>query len=245
MALYLYCGLPGCGKTTLATALAVKFAKRGRYAHVYCNFPVSHERVETIPNEWLGTRLLQYAAVIVDEATLWADSRDYKAFDYARKQFILLHRHYHVDVYFFCQQFNALDIKIRRNIDRVYFLEKCHLFPFITRIRKVPYGMYIPDGQKETHKFFKRKEYGEIQEGYRLDRGFLATLLCRHFFRPRWYKYFDSFAAPSLPSIGKKEWETYNQGKRFEDFYPMRVERILAGDPNNEPAEQCRTNLEQ
>lgn len=211
--------LPGCGKTTLATALAVKTARRGKYRHVYTNYPVAHPLVETIPNNWLGTRQIEYSAVFIDEATLWADSRDYKTFDYARKQFILLHRHYHTDVYFFCQQFNALDVKIRRNIDRVYFLEKPRLFRSFTRIRKVPYGMYIPDGQKETHKIFKQKEYGEIQEGYRLDRGFLSTLLCQRLFRPRWYKYFDSFDAPALTPIGKDEWKKYNPDKNYEDFY--------------------------
>lgn len=223
MALILYAGLPGCGKTTLAAKLAYDFSHKKkykkRYLHVYTNFSTFIDGVENISNTWLGVYNLENCAVIIDEATLWADSRDFKGFDYTKKQFILLHRHYKCDVYFFVQQFNALDVKIRRNIDRVYFLEKSRFFPVITRIRRVPYGYYIPDQMSEGRGFLKHKTYGAIEEGYRLDRGLISFLIAQRFFRPRYYKYFDSFERPQLKSIPIKEWRLLNPGKEYDDYY--------------------------
>lgn len=197
----LYFGLPGSGKSTIATALAVREGDRilsgkSRYKYVYCNFPVNHPAVLPLRFDWLGKYDIRDALVVIDEATLYADSRDHKSFRYQTKEFFLLHRHFKVDIALFCQQWDSVDKKIRVITDSVYYVYKGRLTgKFFTRMYKVPYGIIIPDPKKDSS-----EKLGEIVQGY-CKPSFLSRLLSPWFFRPRWYKYFDSFATPEYPPI--------------------------------------------
>ena len=54
MAVSLYFGLPGCGKTTLMTSMAIKSVRSKRYKNVYCNVRISVPGVIYIDNECIG-----------------------------------------------------------------------------------------------------------------------------------------------------------------------------------------------
>lgn len=101
MAISLFFGLPGCGKTTLMVKHAVKAAKGKRYKNVYCNVPIAVPGVTFIDNDWIGKYNLSDCLILIDEATLFADSRAYKTFGKDKIQYFLLHRHYNADVYLF------------------------------------------------------------------------------------------------------------------------------------------------
>lgn len=99
MAVSLYFGLPGAGKTTIMAAHAKRALRRkSPYKHVYSNVKLNLEGITYIENSDLGKFLLKDGIVLIDEATLEFDSRDFKNFSKRLIQFFLLHRHYNLDI---------------------------------------------------------------------------------------------------------------------------------------------------
>ena len=128
----LFFGLPGAGKTTLLTYHAFHARKKRRYEHVYSNVPLEMDGVITIDNSYIGQFDLSNSLILIDEATLFMDCRDYKQRDRATKaiiEYMLLHRHYGNDIFFYSQAWDALDKRIRTITDKVYYIQRCK-FPF-------------------------------------------------------------------------------------------------------------------
>lgn len=196
MAVSLYFGLPGCGKTTLLSSLAKKgLRKRSPYKNVYCNVKLNVPGLIYINISDLGKYNISDGLVLIDEATLQFDSRDYKNFSKNSLTFFLLHRHYNVDIILFTQQWDGVDRKIRVITDRVFYVYKGFLLGhWFTRWYRVPYGIIIPDPKQGGEKL------GEIVQGYAKP-GLFGRLFGGWLFRPLWYKYFDSWEAPKLPPL--------------------------------------------
>lgn len=193
----LYFGLPGAGKTTILTSIALKESKRmlkgkSPYLHIYSNVPLKIDGVTFIDNDCIGKYDLSDCLLLIDEATLFADNRDYKNFKYDKVEYFLEHRHFKADVFLFTQQWDGVDKKIRSITDRVYYVYKGFwLGRWISTCYRVPYGIIIPD-KKDTGS----SNLGEIIQGYckpsLISRIFFSTRL----YRPKYYKYFDSFIKP-------------------------------------------------
>lgn len=98
MAVSLYFGLPGCGKTTLMSAMALKAVKGKKYEHVYTNVHLNIEGVTVVKNEYIGLYNMRDGLLLIDEATLFADNRAYKSFPKHQVEYFLLHRHYNIDI---------------------------------------------------------------------------------------------------------------------------------------------------
>lgn len=196
----LFFGLPGCGKTTLLCYCAHKALRSKKYKHVYSNVHIAMDGVTYIDNDCIGQYQLENALILIDEATLFADNRAYKDFGKDKIQFFLLHRHMKVDIYLFTQQWDALDRKIRVITDRVYYVYKGRLLGrWRTSYYRVPYGIIIPDPKKDGS-----EKLGEIIQGY-CKPSFVERLFCeKHLWRGRYYKYFDSWEHPRLPSLPDK-----------------------------------------
>lgn len=208
----LYFGLPGCGKTTMFAKLALdadlriekdkKRLKKGKkprcpYKRIYGNIPLDGiKNYRQIKFDWLGRYDIRDALLLIDEATIEVDSRDYKGFKKHTKEFMLLHRHYNVDIVFFTQQWDGIDKKIRVITDKVYYLYK-GLFTrkYFTRMYRVPYGIIIPDPKKDSS-----EKLGEIVQGY-CKPNFFVRLFSPWLFRPLYYRYFDSWDAPVLDEL--------------------------------------------
>ena len=94
MAVSLYFGLPGAGKTTMMVYLALKGIKSQRYRYIYCNVHIAVPGVTYIDNECIGKYDLSDCLILVDEATLFADSRDFKNFGKDKINYFLENRHY-------------------------------------------------------------------------------------------------------------------------------------------------------
>lgn len=200
MAVSLFFGLPGCGKTTLMTARAIQAVNSKRYKNVYCNVHINVPGVIYIDNECIGLYNLIDGKILIDEATLFADSRAYKEFSKDKLQYFLEHRHYNVDIELYTQQWDGVDRKIRVITDRVYYVYK-GLFTgkWITKYYRIPYGIIIPDPKKNQG----GEKLGEIVQGY-CKPNFLVRIFCPKIFRPKYYKYFDSWERPYLPELPKK-----------------------------------------
>lgn len=197
MSVRLFFGLPGAGKTTLMSHLALKGVKDDRYRNVYGNVRMAINGYTYIDNECIGVYDLSDCLILIDEATLYADSRDYKSFGKDKLEYFLEHRHYNADICLFTQQWDGVDRKIRVITDRVYYVYKGLLLGhWFTSYYRVPYGIIIPD----PHKNQGGEKLGEIIQGY-CKPNILIRLFSPKLYRPKYYKYFDSWERRELPEL--------------------------------------------
>ena len=188
-----YFGTPGCGKTTILTALAQKELRRMRkgkspYKHVLTNFYC--QGCEKFDVSDLGIYKFSYSLILIDEITLDVDSRDFKKFSKGLKDFFVLHRHLHNDIVYFCQDFERVDKTIRDMTFDLWYITKS-VFPMFS-------GWSIA---KRIFRNININEYSsELTLGYRF--ASFAEIIFSHtkriFFRKPWYKYFDSFDEAQL-----------------------------------------------
>lgn len=196
MAVSLFFGLPGCGKTTFLAMLAYKALKNNRYKYVYTNVALNMPGVTQITNECIGLYELRDCLLLIDEATLFADSRAYKSFSKAQMEYFLLHRHRNADIVLFTQQWDGVDRKIRVITDRVYYIYKGKLLGhWFSSCYRIPYGIIIPDPNKGSEKL------GEIIQGYSKPPLLIRLFFTKRIFRPRYYPFFNSWELEELPVL--------------------------------------------
>ena len=123
-----YFGVPGVGKTTLATKLARQGLKK--YRHVYTNFQCYG--TEKIDYKDLATYKMYNSLIVLDELTLDADNRDFKLFSKSHKDFFTLHRHLGCDIIYLTQNYENIDKKIRDCTNELWYMSKSVL-PFFKR----------------------------------------------------------------------------------------------------------------
>lgn len=199
MSVSLYFGLPGAGKTTMMVYEAIKGKKSGVYRNIYCNIRIAVDGVTYIDNDCIGEYDLSDCLILIDEATLFADSRDFKNFGKKRLTYFLEHRHYNADIKLFTQQWDGVDRKIRVITDRVFYVYKGKILgKWFTRCYRIPYGIIIPDPKKDGS-----EKLGEIVQGYAKP-SFIVRMFSPWLYRPRYYKYFDSWERPYLPPLPTK-----------------------------------------
>ena len=130
-------GIPGSGKTTLLAwvALWATHAKSRQHLSLcgekICDYHPSIYTNFEFPGAYkldystLGKCKYEDALLLIDEAMLLSDSRDYKNFSRELKEFYALHRHMNVDIILASQAYDDTDKKIR-NLSANYF----HVSPF-------------------------------------------------------------------------------------------------------------------
>lgn len=192
----IYFGLPGCGKTTLAVKHILEYKKKG--LNVYTNIDVAIDGVIRIDKPDIGKYNMHDGKVVIDEASLVYDNRDFKKFDFKDKYFNLMHRHYNIDIEYYTQKYDGLDSKIRNIADSVYWVRKGAIFRGRSKAVKVPYGVYIPEKGDTAN-------VGEIINGY-YKPSFIAKLFGERCKRKKYYKYFDSFCREELPAMPKNRY---------------------------------------
>lgn len=219
MSLYLFFGLPGVGKSTLMSKLIYQFTKSHKYNHIYCNEFVTIEGVIHIENDDIGKYDIFDGAVFIDEASLFADNRDFKKFGRDKLQYFVMHRHKNVDVYFFTQYYNGIDLKLRQLCTNVFYMYKPLLTGhWITKYYRINYGILIPDKNNS-------QKMGEIVEGYSKPTIF-QRIFCHRVFRPKYYKYFDSFKDWYLPPL-PNGYEGYHSDNIIELEHPEIIDDAI------------------
>lgn len=201
MSVNLFFGLPGAGKTTIMASIAYKTlkAKRPKYKHILSNVDFGSkppfDKVTIIKGDDLGKyEGFEDSLILIDEASLEWDSRDFKNFSKDKIQFFLLHRHWNCDIYLFTQQWDAVDKKIRVITDRVYYVYKGIITGhWISKYYRIPYGIIIPDPNKKQ----SGEKLGEIVQGY-CKPNIFQRIFCHRVYRPRYYSFFDSWERPTL-----------------------------------------------
>lgn len=187
-------GLCGCGKTTLLVADALKESKKidkgkSRYKYIASNVSLKIPHCILIDFDYLGKYLFENCLILIDEASIYCDNRDWKNLSKEKIAFAMLHRHYNVDMQFYSQSYNGYDSKLRSITSEVYYVTRGLILP-VTKAVRIPYGIIIPDRKDNAG-----NKFGEIVEGY-CKPSFIKRLLSRRIWRPKYYKYFDSFYKP-------------------------------------------------
>jgi hypothetical protein len=181
-----YFGVPGSGKTTLAALHARKALKRGET--VYSNVPIIGTR-QYIPYKDFGVHMMEDCLILLDEASLEFNNRDYGKFPKTAREFFKLHRHYGATVEVYSQSYEDMDITIRRLATK-FVLVKKSLIPFFITTRT---ATAIIDIKEEDSQFLC---------GYRW-----KPFSRRWHYMPIAWPMFDSYDAPVLKN---KDWKIWN-----------------------------------
>lgn len=178
-------GKKGSGKTTLLTKLALDYLKQGIPVYSTEKIP----GVFLINYEDLGyTHFPEGSVLLIDEAGMKWDNRNFKNFDPKLRDFLKLQRHYKLRVYLFSQTFDV-DKKIRDLTDEMYLVEKkFRVFSYAKRIlKRIVLTEATADGPSK------------IDENLVFDSLLLFWCGSRKFtFIPKYAKMFDSFETTQL-----------------------------------------------
>lgn len=212
--LNVYFGVPGSGKTTYAAFLArrarresvvIKLCRRfpnrftawilsrpwfKRAYPVWSNVPITGT-YELNAKSDLGVYMIQGGKLIIDEAGVEFNNRDYKAFPKPAIKFFKYHRHYGVSVDVFSQSFEDMDVTLRRLAQNFYVVKKS-LFPFFVVTKRIFRKVGIDEN---THQLCDHYYFG------------VPVLDTRWIFCPPLWKMFDSYSMDPLP---EKNWTYWN-----------------------------------
>ena len=208
--LNVYFGVPGSGKTTFAAYLTrwalhenviIRFCRRhqnpvtrallnSRYLKrridVYSNVPITGAYVLNA-REDIGHYMIEDAKVIIDEAGIEYNNRNFKSFPQEAVYFYKYHRHYRVSVDVFSQSYEDMDVTLRRLAQNFYVVRRS-LVPFCVVARRIRRRVGVDEHTKQ------------IADLYALG---LPVLDTKRIFSPPLWKMFNSYSRRELP---RKEW---------------------------------------
>jgi len=184
----IYMGLPGAGKSTMASVLAMKHIKAGY--KVYSNFPI-HGTFKLDVKIDIMRYNLENALIIIDEAGIEHDNRDWQKFTKEYTEFYKTHRHYKLRVVLFTQYWDDVDKKIRNLTNKIYVVRKS-LIPYCIKCKEIKPFLGISEEKQIVMQYDFKPIY------------MLGTKLYFVYFAR---KMFDSWSHRELPE--KEEWEVY------------------------------------
>ena len=141
----IYFGVPGSGKTTFAAWLTKRDLRRG--GKVWSNVPITGA-YKLDPAADIGKWMIEDGRVIIDEAGIEYNNRDFKDFSDKSLYFFKYHRHYRLAIDLFSQGWNDADKKIRDLAQRLYVVKKS-LIPFFVYRRRIAKKVGINEYTKE------------------------------------------------------------------------------------------------
>ena len=190
----IFFGSPGCGKTTLACKFLLKYQKQ--YDHCFGAFAHKVPGAAVCDLDQVGEWTFpEHSYVNDDEAGIDFNSRKTLKLPQSMIRYLKLHRHYKVDMDFFSQAWDDIDVVLRRLTVQYWYMYRIGPWTLCRRV----YKRVMID--KQTH---------QIIDGYFMpnllwilafplqllkitDQRYMLT------FRPFYYKYFDSWDRPELP----------------------------------------------
>lgn len=201
-------GFPGAGKTTVLTMIAQKMLQGKSVLglppteKIYTSFPCPG-CYEIDPGD-LGKYNFCCATILIDEISLYFDNRQFSKFSSDALYFWKLHRHFRLNLVYCSQNASDADLKIRSLVDTAYIIEPFFCFTVLKPIIK-------------RHAVVKGKPE-QIFE--------LAPPICWNWcYRPKWYKYFDSYAVKPLPEPVLKMWAVSLQPTK-QNYFMQFMDKI-------------------
>lgn len=210
----IYFGVPGSGKTTYLAYLYKKANKQSkiitwcekhhnkwiskiiiksrlfkRRRKVFSNVPVTGAYQLNVAED-IGIHMIEDALVLIDEAGIEYNSRNFKNFPQEAIYWWKYHRHYKTEVCVFSQSYDDMDITIKR-LSQKYFVIKKSLFPNCIVLKPIRRSIGI---DKLTH---------QIADMYDFD---LPILSYKWIYCPPLWKLFNSYSRKELIPYEFKKW---------------------------------------
>lgn len=211
--LNVYFGVPGSGKTTFAayltrwalhenpiislcrkydnpvTRLILNSKYLKRRISVFSNVPITGAyRLDA--KEDIGRFMIEDAKIIIDEAGIEYNNRNYKSFSQEAIYFYKYHRHYKTSVDIFSQSYEDMDVTLRRLAQNFYVVRRS-LVPFCVVARKIRRKVGVDEHTKQ------------IMDLYAMGVPILDT---KRIFAPKLWKMFNSYSRKELP---EKVWSVW------------------------------------
>lgn len=180
-----YFGVPGSGKTTFAAHLVKKALKRKE--NVWSNVPITGS-MKYDPLNDLGVNMIEDGTIILDEAGVEFNNRNYKSMPHHVIEYLKYHRHYKTAIDVFSQSHEDMDITIRRLAQR-YFVVKKSIIPRFIVYKSIGRRVGIDENTKQI-----------------IDEYFWKPLGTRWLYAPSVWNMFNTVARKELPA---KEWELW------------------------------------
>lgn len=169
-----YFGVPGCGKSTTATSIALDKLKKD--IKVYANFDVKGTTYIEKKDIRYSNDDLHDCVLIIDEVGLEYDNRGFKTnFTPDELKLFKKHRHKHIDIVMFSQSWDDMDVKLRRLSTRLFVLKRS-IIPFFIKRKMIGKKISI---DKDTHQIIDSYSFVPFSGSY--------------VYMPRTWKSFNSF----------------------------------------------------
>jgi len=182
-------GVPGSGKTTFAAKILRKSLKRN--IPVFSNVPLKGAYM--LQKEDLGTYMVERATIILDEASIDFNNREYRNLSANINYFLRYHRHFKTDIYVFSQSSNDMDITFRRLCHEYYRIQRA--IPFVPFFVAVKIRHYIGVRNNNIEDIFEE-----------VTPKILALFQNKYCFGPFYFSMFDSYQHKELPQKDWKKW---------------------------------------
>lgn len=160
-----------------------------RRIDVYSNVPITGSYVLDAKKD-LGNCMIQNGKVIIDEAGVEFNNRNFKSFSKEAIYFFKYHRHYQLSLDVFSQSFEDMDITIRR-LARSFFIVRKSLIPNFIVIRKIIRRVGI---DQQTHQIMDQYDFG------------IPIVDSQWVYCPPLWQLFNTYSKKELPD---KEWEQW------------------------------------
>lgn len=211
--LNVYFGVPGSGKTTFAAYLTKQSMKQSRVitwaqkhpgkfsawllasrffkrcTPVYSNVPITGA-FQLEPQNDIGKYMISGGKVIIDEAGIEYNNRNFKSFPKEAIYWYKYHRHYECSVDVFSQSYEDMDITLKR-LAQNYFVVKKSLIPFCIVCKSIKRKIGIDD---MTHQIIDKYYFS------------LPIIGTKWVFSPVLWKLFNSYSRKELP---EKAWSIW------------------------------------
>lgn len=199
MAVKIFFGAPGSGKSTHAASVVYRNLRKG--FPTFANFDVlGAYRYDT--KEDLGEYDISECDLIIDEAGIDYNNRQYKVMPLKQIDWFKKYRHHKVrDIYIYSQSFEDMDITLRRLAVEMYHVKRS-IIPFLMYTRRIGVDFDIDD---ETHQA--------------IDKYWFIPFSKRYYFMPLYWHMFDSWEAPKLKP---KRWHNVGFGDIIADRKVLR-----------------------
>jgi len=181
----IYFGIPGSGKTTLAAYFAKK--ARRRKIPVYSNVPITGTYELDVHRD-IGTFQIDNAMILIDEAGVEYNNRNYKNLPQHEILFYKYFRHYKNSIAVFSQSYDDMDITLRR-LATSFFLVKRSLLPWFVSVRRIGRKIGIDEQTKSI-----------------IDQFFFVPLGRKYIFCPPLWKMFNTYSHKPLKLKDWPKW---------------------------------------
>lgn len=204
-----YFGKPGCGKTSKYAQICFLVSqaidkRKSKYKYIVGNVDiVGIPHYYKINFDTLGLIGYPNALVLIDEGTLEADARRWSKTPEELVNYLVTHRHWMNDMFWFSQIWNRIDKTVRDLTEQVVYLHKGLIFRGWTRETTIGYGIMVPKVGEDKP--------GEIIMGY-IKPTKIAQIFEPRFWRRPYYKYFNSFSRPEIPIFRCQELDNLPDG---------------------------------